>query len=62
MPSHTRLQFQWDPAGLAPESTQGVFSHVLDTHYGSGSINYKGAHYHFDWEVRSDTISTPIQS
>jgi hypothetical protein len=32
-------------------SNTGIFSHVLDTHYGSPEINYKGTNFHFDWEV-----------
>jgi hypothetical protein len=47
--NQTRLQFQWQPQGKGPNTT-GVFSHVLDTHYGSPAINYKNLSFKFDWE------------
>ena len=43
----SHLQFRWNPAHAG---TDGVFSHVLDTHYGAPEITYKGTHYHFDFE------------
>ena len=45
----TRLQFQWQPDGAG--TNDGIFSHVLDTHYGAPEIQYKGIPYHFDYEV-----------
>ena len=47
--NESRLQFHWTPEGAG--RNPGVFTHVLDTHYGAPEITYKGTHYHFDWEV-----------
>lgn len=50
--NETKLQFHWNPTtDNAGTSLPGTFSHVLDTHYGAPSIQYKGTNYHFDWEV-----------
>ena len=45
----THLQFQWKPAGSG--ANDGIFAHVLDTHYGAPELTYKGFHFHFEWEV-----------
>ena len=45
--NESHLQFRWIPANAG---TDGVFSHVLDTHYGAPEITYQGTHYHFDFE------------
>eukprot|EP00937_MAST-01D_sp_MAST-1D-sp2_P006380 g6380.t1 len=45
----TRLQFRWQPDGAG--TNEGIFSHVLDTHYGAPEVNYQGQNYHFDYEV-----------
>lgn len=44
----TRLQFNWEPAGAG--DNEGVFGHVLDTHYGAPEITYKNTHFHYDFE------------
>ena len=43
----SHLQMHWQPEG----ADGGVFTHVLDTHYGSPSIVYKGTSFSFDFEV-----------
>ena len=45
----SHLQFHWTPDGA--RTNEGIFSHVLDTHYGAPELTYKGFHYHFEWEV-----------
>ena len=49
--NETHLQFKWKPANAG--LNEGLFAHVLDTHYGSPEITYKNQNYHFDFEVFS---------
>jgi hypothetical protein len=34
--NESRLQFNWNPSGAG--ANEGIFSHVLDTHYGAPEI------------------------
>lgn len=43
------LQFHWTPEGAG--TNPGIFSHVLDTHYGAPELTYRGFHYHFEFEA-----------
>lgn len=45
--NETMLQFLWRPKN---SGANGLFTHVLDTHYGSPDIVYKGNYFHFDFE------------
>jgi hypothetical protein len=36
--NETHLQFNWQPEGAG--DNKGIFSHVLDTHYGAPEITY----------------------
>jgi alpha-mannosidase len=46
---HRYIQFHWTPEGAG--TNPGIFSHVLDTHYGAPELTYRGFHYHFEFEA-----------
>lgn len=54
----THLQFHWNPAGAG--DNDGIFAHVLDTHYGAPELTYKGFHYHWDWEGDQSGSQKPV--